>query len=89
LVALLFIFEMLFLPSEVLLVYVCLIHEGRVFTLEYIFILQKRSGLVGFELPVLVSERHALVLGHRTRYHLLHAFYALSVSSLLTAVFNE
>ncbi len=45
--------------------------------------------MVWLELPVLVSQRHALVLGHGPRYHLLHTLYALSVTSLLTAVLDE
>ena len=79
---------MLFLASKVL-VYISLFDEGRVFTLEYIFILKKRSRLVRFKLSVLVCKRHALVLSHRPGHHLLHTFHTLGVSFLLAAVLNE
>lgn len=36
-----------------------------------------------------IRERHALILCHGPRYHLLDAHHAMHISAFFTAVFNE
>ena len=89
LIALFLIFEVLFLVSSEILVDICLIDERWVLTLENVFILEKRGSLIGFELSMLIYERHTLILSHISGYHLFNTHDTLHISSIFTAIFNE